>query len=33
LDERLHGPDREKILELLKREVEKKDSPPESDSN
>jgi hypothetical protein len=33
LDERLHGPDREKMLEMLKREVEKGDAPPGSDSN
>jgi hypothetical protein len=33
LDERLHGPDREKILALLKEQVEKGDTPPESDTN
>jgi amino acid transporter len=33
LEERLHGPDREKILAMLRQEVEKKDSPPESDVN
>lgn len=31
LEERLHGPDREKILQLLKEEVEKGDRPPEQE--
>ena len=33
LEERLHGPDREKILGLLKEQVEKGDAPPEADTH
>ena len=33
LEERLHGPDRDKILGLLKEEMEKPDQPSDSESN